>query len=66
MLDCGSHLEATRLSRKSRNPSKRYQRVGVASGKVASQKFCLAVAEFRAIAPPAYQCGQEGTVISDG
>jgi len=52
MLDCGSHLEATRLSRKSRNPSKRYQRVGVASGKVASQKFCLAVAEFRAIAPP--------------
>jgi hypothetical protein len=37
----------------------------VASGTVASQKFCLALAKFRAIAP-AYRFGQEGTVISIG
>lgn len=50
-LDSGSQMEASSVSRKSRNLSKRYARLGVDSGRVASQNFCLSVATFRAIAP---------------
>jgi len=61
MLERGSRLEATRLSRKSRDPSKRCKRIGWLPGRWLPRNFAWRWCT-SGPSPPAYDLGHGGPV----